>query len=92
MARLDPKKAEELYGHDPMSSMAEGTYMPIGAIYENRRLAPLLEKLIAVVEAADMLSREYAKPAPDVLYRKVLRDQSAKAIADLRLAVMGEGK
>lgn len=45
LAELTPQQAENLYGHNPMSSMAEGAWMPVGAKAENARLLPLIEAL-----------------------------------------------
>lgn len=45
LAELSEDKSEKLYGHNPMSSMAEGTWMPQGALAENRRILPLIKAL-----------------------------------------------
>lgn len=53
-----------------------------GCAHENVRLKPILSKLIAVIEAADIRGCSEA----------VRLDRIDNEMADLRLAVMGEGK
>lgn len=50
---LTAELAEERYGHNSMSSMAEGSWKPVGAYEHNRDLKPLLEKVLKVIERVD---------------------------------------
>lgn len=52
---LSEVHAERLYGHNSMSSMAEGNWMPVGAKAENERLLPLLTAMAEVCEASDKI-------------------------------------
>lgn len=55
---LNKDKAEKLYGHSAMSSMAEGTWMPQGALAEHARTAPIVEALIECLSRADEMREE----------------------------------
>ncbi len=91
---LTAEQSEKEYGHNSMSSMAEGTWMPIGAIHENQRLAPLHEAMLKVVEAAEELCDDWekfsqdasdeCKQLPDIVNRCSLHKRTRNVLAALR--------